>query len=252
MRALLKRKSGNVKTGPIAVTYSSSESCPDACGLKETGCYAKTSYLVAHWRKLDAGERGIPYADFLAELAELPAGTVLRHNVYGDLPGDNNAIDPGAMRALTLRMSRLRAWTYTHKPVTKVQAWKFHVQPKTLSDNAREVASANRFGFTVNLSADDTAKADALADLQIAPVVTILPIDAPKVTRTPAGRKIVTCPATWSEKTTCANCGGDRPLCQRAERDYIVGFPAHGYAHRHVDKIARRLPVIQERLAGIS
>ncbi len=38
----------------------------------------------------------------------------------------------------------------------------------------RSIAVANTVGVTINLSANNPAEADALADLEIAPVVTIL------------------------------------------------------------------------------
>ncbi len=70
------------------------------------------------------------------------------------------------------------------------------------------------------------AHADTLADLGIAPVVTVLPdtVQGNAELHTPAGRRIVVCPATYRDDVTCASC----QLCQRANRTTIVGFPAHG------------------------
>ena len=56
--------------------------------------------------------------------------------------------------------------------------------------------------------------------------VTVLPdtVHGNEELHTPAGRRIVVCPATYRDDVTCASC----QLCQRAERKIIVGFPAHG------------------------
>ena len=42
----------------------------------------------------------------------------------------------------------------------------------------------------------------------------------------PNGNKVVRCPA--NETITCKTC----KLCQRAERDFVIGFTAHGSHQR--------------------
>lgn len=40
---------------------------------------------------------------------------------------------------------------------------------------------------------------------------------------------IVRCPAELRpDSITCRNCGGGKPLCARRDRDYVIGFTAHG------------------------
>ena len=108
----------------------------------------------------------------------------------------------------------------------------------------------------VNLSADNPAHADQLAAFGIAPVVTVLAHAYARYAtrhrfkrhkdlwgetigewrdrtsslprRTPAGRRIAICPATYSD-ATCKSCGA----CARS-RDAVIGFPAHG-AWRQVE-----------------
>ena len=94
------------------------------------------------------------------------------------------------------------------------------------------IKHANDNGFTVNLSCDSPAEADKKADLNIGPVVTVLPKNAEQGIKykTPKGRKIVTCPATLKtdkalkKDINCKACG----LCQKANRKFMVGFPVHG------------------------
>jgi hypothetical protein len=91
-------------------------------------------------------------------------------------------------------------------------------------------------GFAVNLSADTLAEADTMAGLNIGPVVTVLPADhSRKTCKTPTGRKVVTCPATYQDAVNCKNCA----LCAKIDRDYIIGFPAHGAGKRKADTVAR-------------
>lgn len=40
--------------------------------------------------------------------------------------------------------------------------------------------------------------------------------------------QVVRCPAEYREGFSCRDCGNGLPLCARLERDYIIGFTAHG------------------------
>ena len=215
-------KSSNAKTGPIPVTTSSATTCPSACPFNSgNGCYAASGPLAMHWRKVTDGQRGDTYNALLAQIKSMTDGQLWRHNQAGDLAGVGDALDVSALDALVAANKGKRGFTYTHKPL------------ETAAERDA-VARANANGFTVNLSANDLSHADALADLAIGPVVVVLPSDATQNTVTPAGRKIVVCPATIRDDVTCADCG----LCARL-RDAIVGFPAHGTSKRKADAVAR-------------
>lgn len=208
----LSPKSKNAKTGPIPVSTTSSNTCPDACPLKAANiCYAKHGHSRMHWNQVDAGKRGTDWDTFCDKIADLPDGQLWRHNQSGDLPGDGDTIDTNDMRKLVAANLGRRGFTYTHKPMDN-------------QDNLDAVSNANAQGFTINLSADDLPDADNLADLGIAPVVTVLPASQVTNTVTPKGRRVVICPAVTRDNVTCATCG----LCQRVNRSTIIGFPAHG------------------------
>ena len=206
----LSRKSKNTKTGPIPVSTTSATTCPDSCPLKASGCYAASSFLGMHWRQVTAGKRGTSWQTFCDAIANLPIGQLWRHNQAGDLPGDNETIDRHALGKLVKANRGRKGFTYTHKPMTET--------------NQEPVRSANELGFTINLSANNPTHADTLADLDIGPVVTLLPEHGPRRSYTPAGRPIETCPATYRDDISCATC----KLCQKQNRKCIVGFPVHG------------------------
>lgn len=221
--------SHNAKTGPIPVSTSEKGTCPDACPLKKSGCYATTGKVNIHWLAVTRGLRGMVWAGFVEAIKRLPRGQLWRHNQAGDLPGDNNDIDAKQLGELVAANTGKRGFTYTHKPTLNGQA-----SGKTLATNRKAIAHANANGFTVNLSADNLGEADALASLGIGPVATLLPSTQRENTHTPQGRKVVVCPAVTREFVTCATC----QLCQKVNRSVIVGFPAHGLAFRKVDAIA--------------
>lgn len=227
----MTRKSGNGKVGPIPVTTTDQNTCPVACPLNTDsggGCYANGGPLKLHWNKVTSGERGSDVETFASKVAALPDGQLWRHNQAGDLPGDGHTIDRSALDQIASANTGRRGFTYTHYDAESDMV------------NREAIRAANRAGFTVNLSSDNPQHADTLADLEAGPVVTLLPGDQTENTVTPAGRKVIVCPATIKDNVTCATCG----LCQRqtsgkAERP-VVGFPVHGTQKRKAAAVAER------------
>lgn len=216
----LTPKSSNAKTGPIPVSTSEAQTCPLSCPLRDKGCYAKRGPLGLHWSAVSRRERGMAWAEFCATVAAFPDGTLWRHNQSGDLPGHGETIDAGELSALVSANQGRRGFTYTHKRG---------------AENFRLIRAANVGGFTVNLSANNLADADTLADTGAGPVCVLLPANQKTNTATPQGRKVVLCPATQRDGVTCASC----KLCSRADRSCIVGFPAHGVSKRAVEAVAK-------------
>ena len=217
----LSFKSGNKKTGPIPVSTSSPDTCPNACPLKRNGCYADSGPLRMHWDKV-ASKTETDIDAFCGKIASLPAGTLWRHNQAGDLPGINNKIDDKQLNKIIASNIGKRGFTYTHKPATK--------------HNLTQIKRANYFGFMINLSANNLDHADYLLSLKVAPVVTILPGNTTnKVNFTPNGAKVITCPATYNDKVNCKSCG----LCAK-NRDYVIGFPVHGTSSKKAEVIAQQ------------
>jgi hypothetical protein len=156
-----------------------------------------------------------------ASIAALPPGTLWRHNVAGDLPGDGEIVDPVQLGAIVWANRGRNGFTYTHKKSSEALAWAQH---------------ATDWGFTVNLSADDAGEADTLAATG-QPTVCIVPMDTPSKTTTPEGRTIVVCPAQTRDDVTCQTCG----LCARSDRTVIIGFRAHGSKAKLADARSRRV-----------
>lgn len=202
------RASANKKTGPIPVSMTEMNSCPASCALKGAGCYAELGPLAINWRR--TAERGMEWEEFCAQISRLPRGQLWRHNQAGDLPGKHDQLDLKALAQLVKANAGRKGFTYTHYPME---------DPVNLA----AVKHATASGFVVNASADTLEQADALRALGL-PVVTLLPSDAGKLTKTPAGHTVVVCPASRMEDVTCATCG----LCAVSGRKSIVGFPAHG------------------------
>jgi hypothetical protein len=223
MRIKFVRVSGNEKTGPIPVTYTSRDTCPDACAFKGKGkgCYAEAVRTKGPWD--DAEANGLDMADFLAQIRALPKGQLWRHNVAGDLPGENNRLDGKGLAKIVAANRGRRGFTYTHKPLTRA--------------TVRHLRAACDGGFVVNVSADTLREADEKASTGL-PTVVVLPMDAPRHLKTPEGRHVIVCPAQEREDVSCASCG----ICAVGTRKAIVGFRAHGIWAK---QIHRRLTVVQ-------
>ena len=211
-------ESSNRKTGGIPVTYSERGTCPPSCPHYRADCYAEDFYTRLSWDKVP--QRGGTLEALCEAVAALPEGQLWRHNVAGDLPGEGEAVDPVALGEIVRANTGRRGFTYTHKKSPEALTWAAH---------------ATRWGFTVNLSADDAGEADALAEH--GPVCAIVPTDTPEKSYTPEGRTIIVCPAQTREDVTCETCG----LCARADRAVIIGFRAHGTRARVADAKARRV-----------
>jgi hypothetical protein len=175
-------------------------------------------------------------------------GRLWRYAQAGDLPGYGPTIDGALLQELVAANTGKSAIAFTHKPVLG--------DDPVAIENRRLITEAVQAGFTINLSADNPAHADRIAELGIAPVVTVLArAYARRAVRhrfkrrrdewaetvsewrdrtallpryTPAGRRIAICPATYSD-ATCKSCGA----CAHV-RDAVIGFPAHG-AWRRVE-----------------
>ncbi len=251
----LNLSSRNRKAGPMPVGYSSRETCPTSCVLRKNGCYAEQAPLGWVWDKVDNGTLGVPFSEFTRQVEELiPRRGIWRYGVAGDLPGIGDGILPNLLEALVTANRRRRVIAYTHKPVID-SPWAKH--------NRGQILEAIQGGFNINLSANSLEQADALMDLQLAPVVTILPKaygrrksknggwaetitkyrdrtdPLPKITE--GGRKIAVCPATYTN-TTCAEC---QACASPRPGDAIIGFPAHGSEAAKAElahKVARDVP----------
>ena len=215
-------KSKNAKVGKMAVTTSTATTCPTSCPFKSNGCYADSGPLKLHWNKVTEGDRGDDWSTFISKIKDLPTGSKWRHNQAGDLPGDMEKLDDEKCIELAKANEGKRGFTYTHYDVLDN------------FQNAITVNIMNHLGFTVNVSANNLEHADKLCDLNIAPVATVLPIEQTTNTVTPKGRKVVVCPATYKDDVSCASC----MLCEKWDRNVVVGFPAHGTSKKKAAAIA--------------
>ncbi len=217
-RVVWAPKSGNRKLGGIPSSISERASCPPSCSLYDAGCYADYGHLGHHWRQTT--ETGLSWTAFLDAVRSLPEGQLWRHNEAGDLAGTKNRLDIRRLNDLVEANRGRRGFTFTHR---------------TTRRNYNVLREANRSGFTINLSADSLEEADTLCGSAGSPVVVLLSHDAPSTgIRTPAGRRVVVCPAQTHE-ISCATC----QLCAKAHRKAIVGFRAHGQFRQQIGALVQ-------------
>lgn len=216
----ITKVSGNAKTGPIPVTTTSRDTCPESCPFKNNGCYAESGPLALHWRKVTEGTRGMGETDFLTAIKALPKSQLWRHNQAGDLPTlDGETISRAFLKALVSANKGKRGFTYTHHRLTP--------------ENIDTIAEANLGGFTINISGNNAIQAVKLFKAYKLPTTTVLPVDAPNCQEVD-GVKVVACPAEKSDKINCSNCA----LCAIPNREYVIGFRAHGTGKRKANLIA--------------
>lgn len=226
---------GNRKLGRTsAASYTHNSTCPDNCSLKSNGCYAEGGPTAIHWNALNRGEHKdthYNWEEFLIQLkGNLGKNQLYRHNTAGDLPGDNNVIDSSMLNDLVEASSYGNGFTYTHKPVGWGEIGESSEMQRIRGLNTAAIKRANEMGFTINLSADDLCQADYLHSLGVGPVVSVVPIDHPRHSKTPEGRHVIVCPNEEDNKITCDRC----KLCAVPIRKAVIAFRAHGVKRNKV------------------
>jgi hypothetical protein len=239
----LTRKSENKKTGRMTVSTSPNWTCPEACPLREHGCYSSYGKIYMWWRLISntVGDANLEYENFLQRIKKLPNCSYWRHNQAGDFVpavGYRNRISVQHALSLAIVGKGKRGFTYTHYPVVKMKG----TSQRTINSNRSTVCSLNDNGFTVNVSANNPSHADEILDSGITvPVVTVLPRHFVKekiaVSKTPKGRTILTCPAIIQNGMNCRKCR----ICMNSKRKVIIGFPVHGSGFAHCERITNEM-----------
>ena len=176
------------------------------------GCYAASGPLAIHWQAITKGDRGLPFADFLDQIRNLPAGQLWRHGVAGDLAHTAGKISRRYIKALVAANRGRRGFTYTHHDLSK-------------GENLSLIRYANRNGFTVNVSTESEAAADRAIAAGLPAVLAVKSDETRKTWHTPAGNTVLVCPAQRSDTKTCSDC----QLCSdKRGRRVVIAFLAHG------------------------
>ena len=207
-------RSTNRKLGPMPCSYVEKTTCPPACPLMGAGCYGEAGPVSIHWNNVKT-----PWRAFLGQIKAIPAGVLWRHAVAGDLPGKGNSLDTTQLWQLIHANGDSRGFTYTHKPLSQL----YRQTIKWINEKTP---------FTINLSADSLHEADQKAAWDVGPVVVVVSSETVLSTKTPAGRQVMICPATYNANINCQNCG----ICAKANRNFIVGFPAHGIKRKLINE----------------
>ena len=98
--------------------------------------------------------------------------------------------------------------------------------------NVAQIKRANSAGFTINASCQSLTECDAAISKGL-PTVCVVDSDKPPPKPTPAGHKVLVCPA----QTQDTNCNACR-LCSQAERNnLVIAFKAHGTQKKAVNEL---------------
>jgi len=215
----LTRTSANAKTGPIPVSTSSRATCPDSCPFRGNGCYADSGPLAIHWSAVTAGSRGVPWADFLQLISNLPPRQLWRHNQAGDLYRPGTITGQTALAQLVEANHGRRGFTYSHHRLTAgtIQTFK----------------SATAQGFTVNASCETEGAADVAIAHGLRAVFVVPSTETRTSWQTEGGNRAVVCPAQRLDRMDCATC----KLCQARPQNVAIAFKAHGTSRRKVEAV---------------
>ena len=232
----ITKKSANAKTGAMPVTTTEESSCPKSCPhLQSGGCYAKSGPVSWHWNKVSQGLRGGTWDELTSYVSNLKAGQLWRHNQAGDFfsteQGDKEYIRLDLLKSLVdaNKSSGAKGYTYTHHELH--------------THNLEAIKYSNRNGFTVNASCESMTQADD-AIAQGIPAVCVVDNSKPVPARTPAGTRVLVCPAQTSD-TNCKDCG----ICQQSNRKCVVAFLSHG---NRANKVNDNLSTIAHKFKEVA
>ena len=225
------KKTGNAKLGAdMSSTYSTSNTCPSNCPFIKNGCYASEGYYTSlYWRKLDNAIVGIKFNELIKKIKSLKDNSKLRLNVAGDLPGSNNKISPSYLNKYVDACKRLKAWTYTHYPISK-------------ANNLKLLKDANKNGLTVNISTETEHQAMQSVENKLPTVIVVKSTETRKSYNLKdihgnTKATVVICPQQISNKSiTCSEC----MLCYSRPYNIVIGFLAHN-AFKKVNQILEKL-----------
>jgi len=218
------KKSGNKKTGFMPVTYNSRLSCPNSCIFKNNGCYADNYHTALNWDKVTSGERGGSFKELLQNIKSLKPGTIWRACVAGDIPSNSKGeISRTYIKGITEANKGLKGYTYTHNRLD-------------VGENISLLKTANKQGFTVNISTETEAAADNAVLNNLPAVIVVKSTETRRAWFTKNKNKIFVCPAQTSG-VNCIDC----QLCQSRPKNLIIAFLAHGNMSKLIDKILNNL-----------
>ena len=217
----ITKKSSNKKTGPIPVSTTEESTCPPSCPFINSGCYAKSGPLALHWKKTSNGTQKnlTDWAGLCSFIEQLPPGQLMRINQAGDIPRNGDDIDTFLLEQLTKANTGRRAYTYTHHKLNR--------------HNVQAIKKANANGFTISASTESLEAADAAMDKGLNAVTVVSSKQKPPA-RTPAGRRVVVCPAQTKDGVTCSTC----KLCSN-KRDFVIAFIAHGSQKKKIEEVLK-------------
>ena len=220
----ITKRSANAKTGRMPVTTTESSSCPTTCPHITGNCYAKSGFhLAQHWKKVTSHQRGGSWSDLCDHVSSLKPRQIWRHNQAGDLGYTTDQQGRELIRLDLLKSlvdannaSGAKGYTYTHHQLH--------------THNLEAIKYANNNGFTVNASCDSMQAADDAIAAGI-PAVCVVDNSQPVPARTPAGTRVLVCPAQTRD-TNCKDCG----ICQQSNRKCVVAFLSHGSRAKKVNQ----------------
>lgn len=206
---------GNSKTGAMLLVRSPRSTCPESCGLKGNGCYAENFPLALHWLKQE--QTGVDFATVLYAVRTLPKKALWRLFEAGDFePSSENPELISSQQVVSLLAANKgkRGFGYTHYPVLP---------------NLEVLQLMNASGLTINASADTFEQVKLYQSLGL-PTTLLVAENFPKDSVV-EGVHIVVCPnQSTPSKPTCLQC----QMCQEPDRDYVIGFRAHGTKKRKI------------------
>jgi hypothetical protein len=188
-------QSSDKKIGKVLASYSSKDTCPNSCSLKEGGCYAwGLFYLRSLGRKIGEGLLGKTVQEAFDDRHN--AVKIARHRVAGDIVGDQQGT---LEECIYLEEKGLTNIGYTHDwRSEETQILKRYFRASC--QNEEEVLEARNKGWATTLIVNE---------------------DVPNSIKLSNGEKAVMCPVVREERKVLSKAKSIQFDTKKAKREYI-------------------------------
>jgi hypothetical protein len=199
------RKTGNVPNAWIGLSREEAEDSCSGCSMLDKGCYAHHgSVLIGSMSVTRAAKKNPEGYTLQTALKERhKKAKMVRVTALGDIGRGGKELADTIVD--TVRETGLALVGYTHH-------W-------------REQDVADSWKGRLMASCEDLSDADLAADAGWRAAAVVMS-DHPRVSKTPAGRTVIVCPAQLKDdySVTCNSCR----LCNASARGPVIAFRAHG------------------------
>lgn len=197
------RKTGDVPTAWVGASMAEARESCAGCPLLGGKCYSWSgaTQLAAGSARKNAERQPHRYTMAAALAQRVASARMVRVTGLGDIGRSGRALADAVVAEAARAGLAVVGYTHHWREAAVADAWRGRLMAST--ETLADADRAAREGWRVSV---------------------VVPVDHPRLSRTPEGRAVVVCPEQATGKVTCNDCR----LCDASRPGPIVAFREHG------------------------